>query len=278
MRGRSRPAAGGGRLVILTGAALAVLPFLWMLSTSLKTSAEVETAPPTVLPAQPQFSNYPDAVRRAGSIGTPFLRCFLNSALVAAAVTAAVLVTSALAGFAFSHLRFPGRGIILLAFLATMMIPFEVTLLPNFVLIHRLGWYDTYAALIVPWTANAFSIFFVTRILERLPREMYEAARLDGCGDLRFLWSVGLPMIRPALVTIGLYTFIGSWNAFLWPLIATSRPELSVVQKGLAAFMQEAGTHYHLLMAAAALTILPVIVIYVAAQRWFQQGAEYMTA
>jgi multiple sugar transport system permease protein len=260
-------------LVLLAGAVFCGLPFFWMVSTSLKTPEEVNQTIPALLPQTAQWSNYPEAVSRAASIGVPFIRCFVNSALVAAAVTLGVLLTAILTAYAFSMMEFPGKNILFLLFLAPMMIPFEVTLIPNFMIIQKLHWYDTYLALIVPWMANVFSIFFLRRIFERLPREVYDAARLDGCGDFRFLVSVAVPMAKPALITIGLYTFLGSWNAFLWPLVATSRPELSVIQKGLAGFIQEAGTEYHLLMAAATLTILPVVVIYLLTQRWFREGA-----
>jgi len=264
-------------LVLLAGAAFCVLPFFWMVSTSLKTTQEVNRVPPQLVPADPQWSNYPEAITRAASIGVPFIRCFANSAIVGLIVTLGVLVTSLLAGYAFSLMEFRGKGVIFLLFLATMMIPFEVILIPNFILIQKLGWYDTYQALIVPWTANVFSIFFLRRIFDRLPREVFDAARVDGCGGIRFLWWIAVPMVRPALITIGLFTFLGSWNAFLWPLVVTSSPQLSVVQKGLASFIQEATTEYHLLMAAAALTILPVVVIYFIGQRWFEEGAEQVS-
>jgi multiple sugar transport system permease protein len=266
-------------LVLLAGAVFSALPFFWMISTSLKTPQEINSSAVTALPAQPQWSNYPEAVRRASSIGVPFKRCFLNSAAIGLAVTVGVLATSLLTAYAFGMLTFRGKNIIFFLFLLPMMIPFEVILIPNFIIIQKLGdlipplGYDTYAALIVPWIANVFSIFFLRRIFERMPREVYEAAKVDGCGDFRFLWSMAVPMAKPALVTIGLYTFLGSWNAFLWPLVITSSPELSVIQKGLASFIQEAGTEYHLLMAASTLTIVPVVLIYLAAQRWFRQGA-----
>jgi len=260
--------------VLIGGAGFCALPFFWMVSSSLKTTEEINRIPPKLVPDRPQWSNYPQAISRAASIGVPFVRCFINSALVGLAVTVAVLVTSLLAGYAFSMMEFRGKEVIFLVFLATMMIPFEVILVPNFIIIEKLGWYDTYAALIVPWTANVFSIFFLRRVLDRTPREIYDAARVDGCGSFRFLWSIAVPVIKPALITVGLYTFLGSWNAFLWPLVVTSSPELSVIQKGLASFTEEATTEYHLLMAAATLTILPVVVIYLLTQRWFGEGAE----
>jgi multiple sugar transport system permease protein len=209
-----------------------------------------------------------------------FTRCFLNSTFIAFAVTLGVLVTSLLTAYTFSMMNFPFKNILFVLFLMPMMIPFEVILIPDFILIQKIGevipplGYDTYAALIIPWIANVFSIFFLRRIFERMPREIYEAAKVDGCSDFRFLWSMAVPMAKPALITIGLYTFLGSWNAFLWPLVVTDSPQLSVIQKGLSNFMQEAGTEYHLLMAAATLTILPVVILYLFTQRWFHEGAN----
>ncbi|NLE28772.1 MAG: carbohydrate ABC transporter permease [Phycisphaerae bacterium] len=267
-------------LFLIGGAVFSVLPFGWMLSTSLKTPQEINQTTPTIFPVSPQWQNYPQAIERYSATGVSFTRCFLNSAFVALAVTLGVLVTSVLTAYTFSMMNFPGKNIVFIFFLMPMMIPFEVILIPNFILIQKIGdfipflGYDTYAALIIPWIANVFSIFFLRRIFERIPREIYEAAKVDGCGDLRFLWSMAIPMAKPALITIGLYTFLGSWNAFLWPLVATSSPELSVIQKGLSSFMQEAGTDYHLLMAAATLTILPVVILYLFAQRWFHEGAN----
>ncbi len=267
-------------LFLIGGAVFSILPFGWMLSTSLKTPQEINQTTPTIFPVSPQWQNYPQAIERYSAIGVSFTRCFLNSAFVALAVTLGVLVTSVLTAYTFSMMNFPCKNIVFVFFLMPMMIPFEVILIPNFILIQKIGdfipflGYDTYAALIIPWIANVFSIFFLRRIFERIPREIYEAAKVDGCGDLRFLWSMAIPMAKPALITIGLYTFLGSWNAFLWPLVATSSPELSVIQKGLSSFMQEAGTDYHLLMAAATLTILPVVILYLFAQRWFHEGAN----
>jgi multiple sugar transport system permease protein len=267
-------------LILLAGAVFSALPFGWMLSTSLKTPQEINQTSPTVFPARPQWQNYPTAIERYSSTGVTFTRCFFNSAFVALAVTIGVLVTSLLTAYAFSMMNFPGKNIVFLLFLMPMMIPFEVIMIPNFILIQKIGdvipplGYDTYAALIVPWIANVFSIFFLRRIFERMPKEIHDAARVDGCSDFRFLWSMAIPMAKPAIITIGLYTFLGSWNAFLWPLVITNRPELSVIQKGLATFMQEAGTEYHLLMAAATLTILPVVILYLFAQRWFHEGAN----
>jgi len=153
--------------------------------------------------------------------------------------------------------------------LATMMVPFEVALIPNFVLVGRLGWYNTYAALIVPWCANAFSIFLMRQAFMGLPRDFFEAARVDGCGHLRFLVWVAAPLVRPMMVTVGLFAFLGSYNSLIWPLVVTQTETMRVVQVGLTMFSGEAGVQVNLLMCASAFVILPTVALYFAAQRYF---------
>ena len=167
---------------------------------------------------------------------------------------------------------FPGRNLLFVVLLATMMVPFEVTLVPNFVLIRNLGWIDTYPALIVPWTASAFSVFLLRQFFSGIPQDLYDAAVIDGAGDLRFLVSIVLPLSRPALLTSALLTFLGSWNALMWPLLVTNSPQMRPIQVGLAAFITDAGTQAQLLLAAVTISVIPVIVIYLILQRWFIEG------
>jgi ABC-type glycerol-3-phosphate transport system permease component len=252
--------------VLLTaGAVIAVMPFVWMLLTSLKTYAEVANR--VFMPAWPQFINYVRAWNAA-----PFARFFLNSLIMSVCTSAGVLCTSILAGYAFARLRFPGKNIIFMLFLATMMIPGEVTLIPNFLTIRTLGWYNTYLALIIPWTASVFHIFLLRQFFMGIPNELYDAAVLDGCGHFRFLTRIVLPLSKAALVTVAMLSFIGSWNALLWPLIVTSKESMRPIQVGLAIFVTEAGTQMQELMAAAAMTIAPIVVIYLLAQKHFTQG------
>ena len=182
-------------------------------------------------------------------------------------MAAAVVLTSLMAGYAFARLRFPGRGLLFGAILATMMVPFELTFIPNFVLITRLGWYNTYAALIVPWCANAFSIFLVRQAMLALPEDYYDAALVDGCGHLRFLLRIAAPMTKPTLVTVALFAFLASYNALLWPLVVTADESMRVVQVGLTVFLGDAGVRLHLLMCASAIVMLPTAALYFAAQR-----------
>ena len=187
---------------------------------------------------------------------------FFNSFLVGAIVTMAVALTSLMAGYAFARLQFPGRGALFGLVLATMMVPFEATLIPNFALIRYLGWYNSYAALIVPWCANAFSIFLMRQAFLSLPGDYFDAAKVDGCGHLRFLARIAVPLVKPMLVTVGLFAFLGSYNSLIWPLVVTSEDTLRVVQVGLTVFSGAEGARLHLLMCASTIVILPTVVLY----------------
>lgn len=266
---RARFAQRGVRLsthiILLIGAVIAALPFVWMVLTSFKSYQEFITG--QLIPGALRLGNYVEAWRMA-----PFGRYFLNSIFIAAATVIAVLVTSTLAAYAFARIDFFGRDVLFMVFLATLMVPFEVTMIPNFILIRDLGWYDTYWAMIVPFSASVFGVFLLRQFFATIPSDYYDAAVLDGCGHLRFLWEIVLPLSRPALITVGLFAFLGSWNALLWPLIVTRTQEIRPIMLGLAAFISEAGTQTQLLMAAATLTVLPVVIFYFFAQREFIEG------
>lgn len=258
-----------------------MFPFYWMMATSLKTLSESVAIPPLWIPTSFEVGNYPRAWSSA-----PFGRYFFNTVFVATTTTLLSLTFSSLAAFAFARMSFPGRNAIFLALLATMMVPFEVQLIPDFVIIRRLplmggndiwgqggfGLYNTYWAQILPWAASPFAVFLLRQFFLALPREYYEAAQIDGASRFTFFWWVAIPLARPALVTAGLFGFLGSWNALLWPLIITSSPDVRPIQVGLATFSTEQGTQYHLLMAAATFAILPVVLLYVVAQRQFTEG------
>jgi ABC-type glycerol-3-phosphate transport system permease component len=254
--------------VLAVGAAIVTFPFFWMLVTGLKTQAEATSPALTVFPEQWQWHNFADTFRAA-----PFARYFFNSFLVGFTVTACVIATSLMAGYAFARLDFPGRGVLFGLVLATMMIPFEVTLIPNFVLIDKLGWYNRYPALIVPWCANAFSIFLMRQAFKGLPSDYFDAAKVDGCGHLRFLLRIAAPLVKPMIVTVGLFAFLGSYNSLLWPLVVTSEETMRVVQVGLTVFSGAEGVRMHLLMCASAIVILPTVALYFAAQRYFLEGS-----
>ena len=254
-------------LFLTTGLVLVAFPFVWMLLTSLKSYAETTQLPPYVFPNIWHFDNYIIAWNSA-----PFGRYLLNSTVVAGFVVLGVLLSSILAAYAFAYMKFFGRNLVFLLFLSTMMIPFETILIPNFIIIRQLGWYNTYAALIIPWTGNVFSVFLIRQYFLSLPRDLVDAAVIDGCGHQRFLWWVAVPLARPALTVVGLFNFLWSWNGLLWPLIVTSSESMRPVQLGLSVFLTEAGTDYQLLMAAATFTMVPIVVLYLLAQRQFIEG------
>lgn len=262
-------------LILLTLLGAMLFPFAWMISTSLKSAVEAERNT-AFLPGTAHFENYPAAWVGARRIAPPhtFGRFFLNSLGVALCVTGFVLITSLLAGYAFACLEFPGRKMLFLLFMATMMVPFEVTLIPNFLTIRTLHLYNNYAALVVPWIANVFSIFLVRQFMMGIPRDYFDAARIDGCTHFQFLFQIAAPMATPALATVALFAFLGSWNSFLWPLLVIDDPSKYVVQYGLALYVQEESDNFNLLMAASAMVIAPVVALYLLAQRYFVEGVS----
>jgi len=255
----------GVYFVLIVGAIIAAFPFVWMVLTSLKSYQE--TALRVWLPSQLLFSNYPQAWNQA-----PFARYFFNTTVVATATVAGVVFTSTLAAYAFARMEFFGKRVLFIIFLTTLMIPFEILMIPDFVIITRLGWANTYAALIVPWTASAFQIFLLRQFFATIPKDLYDAAVLDGADHLAFLRLVVIPLSRPALVTVMLFSFLGSWKALVWPLIVTKSETMRTLELGLSSYVQEAGTQTQLLMAAAVFTIAPIIVLYFLGQKQFIEG------
>ena len=250
------------------GSAAMVYPFVWMIATAFKTLPESLDPSGPLLPSAWQWQNLTLTFQAA-----PFGRYFLNSLFVSLTAGAAVCATSLLAGYAFARLEFRGRSVLFGLLLATMMVPFELTFIPNFVLVTRLGWYNTYAALIVPWCASPFGIFLVRQAFLSVPRDLYDAAQMDGCGHMRFLRHAGVALVRPALAAIFLFAFLGSYNALLWPLVVTSESSMRVVQAGLAAFVLDSGVRLNLLMCASTVVILPGMVLYLLTQRFFNEQA-----
>lgn len=256
-----------GYLALTVAVLLVAFPFLWMIETSVKTQLEATAFPPTLWPQTWHLENYLIAWRAA-----PFGRYFLNSVVVAGLTALILTVTSALAAYAFALLRFRGRSTLFAVFLASLFVPPEVTLIPNFLTINAFHWQNTYQALILPNAVGMFSILLLRQAFKGLPRELLEAAALDGCGRLGYLWEVALPLVRPALAVVALLGFLRSWNDFLWPLVVTSVPEMRTVQVGLSVFILDASVQYPLLMAAACFVIAPILAFYLVAQRQFVAG------
>ena len=215
----------------------------------------------------PLFENYAQAWARA-----PFAAYFRNSIIMSTLTPLLIVVTSAPAAYAFARLRFPGQNLIFMLYLATMMIPSEVLLIPNFITITELGWKNTYAALIVPFMVSVMSIFFLRQFFRSVPDDLYDAAVIDGCGHVRFLIAIAMPLARPALVSTAMFNFLGAWNALLWPLLVTDNENMRPIALGLASFSSEAGMQAQLYMAAASFTILPVVILFLFVQRQFIEG------
>ena len=253
-------------LVLLALAVVVVAPFAWMLTTSLKHYADVYQ-PPYLWPTQFQWGNYPKAWQAA-----PFAQYSVTSVVMTAGILVGHLVMDTLAAFAFARLRFPLRNTLFLLLVATMLVPQFVTVLPAYDLVIRLGWYDSYAALIVPRLADVFGIVVLRAYMASIPRELDDAARVDGAGPWRILGSVILPLCRPALATVGVFSFLYAWNDFLWPLLVTSDDARRTIQIGLSVFTSKYGTYPHLLMAGTVTAAIPAIVIFLFLQRAFIRG------
>ena len=255
-------------VVVVLGGLTMATPFLWMISTSLKTDAQAFAWPPKLLPWPPRWDNYAEAWRIA-----PFGRFFFNSILVSVSVTAASLLLNSLAAFGFSKHRFRGREALFLGLLATMMIPSQVTMIPNFLILKALGWLDTYSGLIVPGFASAFGIFFLRQFMITIPDDYLDAARIDGASEMALYWRVVLPLAKPALATLAIFSFMGAWNDFLGPLIVVKSDEMRTLPLAISAL--SAG-HYvmswPLLMAGACFVVVPVLIIYLLAQRYLVEG------
>jgi ABC-type glycerol-3-phosphate transport system permease component len=266
----TRPAPAGALMLyaLLTAVALVVgFPFFWMLTTSLKPLPDVFRFD-QVLPSPPQWQNFPIAWSKA-----PFARYFFNSAFTAAAILTLQFLTIIPAAYGFARLRFPGRDLLFLLVLATMMVPVQVTFIPVFVIISRLGWKDSYLALIVPFATSAFGIFLMRQAFKQVHQAFVDAARLDGCGHLGVIRHVMVPQNLPSLITFGLFSFVAHYNDLFWPLVATDSVQMRTITMGLASFIEfEGGTRWNELLAASLFTMLPLIVLFLLAQRFFIQG------
>lgn len=256
-------------LILGVGAAIMVLPFVWMILSSLKTAAEVNTTPPTVFPANPTFDNYTYAFEKA-----PFARYFLNSTIVTIVCVACVQFTTILAAFAFSRLKFPGRDILLSALLGLMMIPFEMLIITNYQTIVSWKLIDNLWALIIPFTSSIFYTYILRNFFASIPDSLYYSARVDGASNWRYLWRIMVPIAKPALVTIGLLNAIACWNSFLWTVLVTNNPESRTLPFGLYAFMTSSGIRYERLMAAATIVVVPMIILFICFRKQIVTGVS----
>lgn len=256
--------------ILLLGCLATLVPFLWMVSTSLKPSTEIIRVPPTLLPENPTFKNYAFIF---DDPKVPLERFYLNSFLVSSAVVLMTLFTSSLAGFIFAKYQFSGRNLLFSLLLATMMIPFQVTMIPLYLLLVKLGLTNSLWGLIVPGMTSAFGIFLMRQFIESIPGELIDAARIDGSSEFDIYARIILPQMGPALATLGIFQFMTTWNDYLWPLIVITTTENRTLPIMLTWYTSSRGAARHdLTMAASVLVILPILIVYFAFQRWIVQG------
>jgi len=254
-------------LALVPISALMLLPLVWMFVTSVETLDQTRHFPPTLIPSGIHWSNYSEAWNQA-----PFGRFFVNSLIVTGTAVASNLLFCSLAGYAFARMRFFGRDVLFVALLATLMVPFQVTMIPTFLIVQKMGLVNSLPALIVPNLVTPFGIFLLRQFFRTLPIELEEAARMDGCSRLGVLVRVVLPLSMPALATLTIVTFLWTWNDFLWPLIVITSTNQSTVQLGLAQFQGAHQTNWTLLMAGNVMALAPMLLVFIIGQRWFVQS------
>jgi ABC-type glycerol-3-phosphate transport system permease component len=262
-RGRAVAAA-----ILLLPAVLQLFPLFYLLCMSFKTGSEVMAYPPEVLPHSLNLSNYRSALQAA-----PLWRFLFNSLLVSFAITLLQVLTAILAAFALARFEFPGKTLIFGLFIATMLVPGEVTIIPNYFTLAHLGWIDTYTGLIIPWSASGFGVFLLYQFFRSVPKELEEAAALDGASRLRFLFQILVPLSMPAITAFAVYAFISAWNQYLWPLVVVQSTSMQTAQIGLGMFRsQNESMSWGVIMAATSMLIAPTVVLFVFAQKQFVRG------
>lgn len=254
-------------VLVVVAAAISVLPYYWMLSSSFKTAENVFRIPIQWFPDPMNWRSYLAAWR-----AHDFTRYFLNSFLVAGLITLGNLFLASLAGYSLARFRYFGQGILFILILSTVMLPLEVTMVPLFLIIKRLDWANTYQGLIVPFLVEGFGVFLMRQYMLGIPRDLIEAARIDGASEFRIYWQIVLPLCKPALAALGVFTFREAWDMYIWPLIIVTKDALRTVPLGISLFMNDYDTSWNLLMAIAALGTFPMILLFFFLQRAFVQG------
>ena len=252
-------------LILLIGGLGMVFPFVWMVASSLKNASDIYSL--SLIPPDPTLANYREVLNE-----TPFARWFFNSLVVALITTASVAFFDSLVGYVLAKFRFPGRTVIFLLMLSTLMVPTEMLVIPWFVMSINLGWTDSYWGIMFPGVISAFGIFLMRQFFMGVPNDLIDAARIDGFSEFRIFWKIALPLVKPALAALCIFTFLGNWNAYIWPLIVVRSEEMRTLPVGIAFFSSEAGSAFHLIMAAAAMATVPVIIVFVIFQRQIIKG------
>ncbi|MCR4426455.1 MAG: carbohydrate ABC transporter permease [Firmicutes bacterium] len=254
--------------VLLTaGSIMMIIPFAWTISSSLKHPDKLLTFPPEWIPKPVWWQNYPDAVR-----AVPLFRFWLNSFFLSTTLMLTQVATAVLAAYAFARMRFPGRDTLFLLYIGTMMVPSQVTLIPRFLIVRYLGLIDSYGGVMLPMFIYVLGTFIMRQYFLTLPYELEDAARIDGCGRLRSLWHIILPLAKPALSTVAIFSFKNTWNEFLWPLIVLNTYEKYPIQVGLAFFRSQVKTEWELLLAGTVIAMAPLVVLFLFGQRYFIKG------
>ena len=267
MTHKHRLGTAGYYVVSIVLAVIALIPFLWMISTSLKSRGALMSIPIEWIPAEPTLDAYTEVFSRF-----PFLRTIGNSLLISVAYTLITLISASMAAFAFAKLRFRGSGAILSVYIATMMIPTQVTMIPLFVVMNRLGLIDSYASVILPSMFKPFAVFLLVQQMKTIPNDYIDAARIDGAGLFQTYRKVALPLCIPTLATLAVTTFMESWNDYLWPLLMLTDRNKMTLPIALSTLNGQYSTEYNVLMAGSLISMIPIIIIYIAAQKQFKSG------
>lgn len=267
MTHKHRLGTAGYYVVSIVLAVIALIPFLWMISTSLKSRGALMSIPIEWIPAEPTLDGYAKVFSRF-----PFLRTIGNSLFISVAYTLITLISASMAAFAFAKLRFRGSGAILSVYIATMMIPTQVTMIPLFVVMNRLGLIDSYASVILPSMFKPFAVFLLVQQMKTIPNDYIDAARIDGAGLFQTYRKVALPLCIPTLATLAVTTFMESWNDYLWPLLMLTDRNKMTLPIALSTLNGQYSTEYNVLMAGSLISMIPIIIIYIAAQKQFKSG------
>jgi multiple sugar transport system permease protein len=252
---------------LLVGSLLMFVPFLWMVLTSFKSNAEILTASHHLLPQDPTLDGY-----RKVLLEVPFLRWFINSLATSAIITVFAVFSSALAGYVFAKFRFRGKNFLFLTMLATMMVPFQVVMIPSYIIISKLGLINDLTAIVLPYLVSVFGIFLARQFIEGVPVDLIEAARIDGASEFRTFWSMIIPQIKPALSALSIFTFMAAWNNYLWPLIVLNDEEKMTIPLAIVFFNGQNVVNYNVVMSAAVLIMIPVVVVFLIFQKQFIKG------
>ncbi len=253
--------------LLIIGAILTIGPFIWMILTSLKTYAESVQVPPVIIPSQFMWSNYTEIFTLL-----PFLKFMMNTVIVTIVRTIGQLFLCSLAAYAFARIQFPGRNILFLLTLSVLMVPAQVFLLPQYLIMVKLDWLNTLQAVIVPGLFSAFGTFLLRQFFMGIPKELEEAARLDGCNHFQIYWHVMLPLAKPGLIALGIFTTLWSWNELMWPMIVNNSPDMMTLSVGLSSLQGQYATNYPVLMAGSFLAILPMLLLFMFLQKQFIEG------